>query len=118
MAHSKSQAHLNWIAWFTFALLLGGTLFLAIRSKPRVTASRNSCISVLRQLDGAMEQWALENKKPAGHILSKTEEEEVYRYIAGGRTRVICEQGGTYTMPPVGSPPTCSIKTHVLASPP
>jgi prepilin-type N-terminal cleavage/methylation domain-containing protein len=34
--------------------------------KARQTAQRNACISNLRQIDGAKEQWALENKKSAG----------------------------------------------------
>ena len=31
--------------------------------KARETAQKNACINNLRQIDGAKEQWALENKK-------------------------------------------------------
>ena len=31
--------------------------------KSRVTAQKNACISNLKRIDGAVQQWALENKK-------------------------------------------------------
>jgi prepilin-type N-terminal cleavage/methylation domain-containing protein len=34
--------------------------------KARGTAQKNACINNLRQIDGAKEQWALENKKSSG----------------------------------------------------
>ena len=44
--------------------------------KARATAQKNSCIANLKQIDGAVQQWALENKKAAtdkkrGQMFSK-----------------------------------------------
>ena len=34
--------------------------------KARTTAQKNACIANLKQIDGAKEQWALENKLTSG----------------------------------------------------
>ena len=39
--------------------------------KARATAQKNSCIANLKQIDGAAQQWALENKKAATASASK-----------------------------------------------
>jgi competence protein ComGC len=41
--------------------------------KARTTAQKNACISHLRQIDGAKEQWALENKKEPGDEVTLSE---------------------------------------------
>ncbi|MBI4326028.1 MAG: type II secretion system protein [Chloroflexi bacterium] len=77
--------------------------------KARGTAQKNACINNLRQIDGAKEQWALENKKSAG---SATTASEVDAYIKGGAPK--CPAGGTYTYGAVDTSPTCSITGHTL----
>src|SRR5436305_9615305 len=73
--------------------------------KARGTAQKNACINNLKQIDGAKEQWALENKKSAG---STVDTSGVVAYIKGGATPT-CPGGGTYSFQVVDSSPTCSI---------
>jgi prepilin-type N-terminal cleavage/methylation domain-containing protein len=78
--------------------------------KARGTAQTNACINNLRQIDGAKEQWALENKKSAGTAVDTA---GVAAYIKGGTTPV-CPGGGTYSYNAVDTLPTCSIAGHTL----
>lgn len=79
--------------------------------KARTTASVNSCINNLRQLDAAKEQWALANGKREGDM---PDTQGVGEYIRGGFERLRCPQGGTYTLGPIGENPTCSHLGHAL----
>jgi len=69
-----------------------------------------ACINNLRQIDGAMQQWALENKKDATAIPTA---KHIGVYLKDG---VIpkCPAGGTYTLNSVGTVPTCTIPGHAL----
>jgi len=71
-------------------------------------ASKNSCISNLRQIDGAVEQWAMDNNIPAGTVPGSFQESEIYNYIDGGRP--VCPSSGEYEIHAVNSKPqvTCS----------
>jgi hypothetical protein len=73
------------------------------------TSLRNSCINNLRQIDGAKEQWALENHKQPSDLSITSEIDE---YIKGGHPH--CPSGGIYTYGKVSESPRCSIKDHVL----
>ncbi|HEV8541465.1 MAG TPA: type II secretion system protein [Verrucomicrobiae bacterium] len=73
--------------------------------KARGTAQRNACISNLRQIDGAKEQWALENKRKQGDPCAAS---DIDSYIKGG-TPTVCPGGGTYNVQPVGTSPDCSL---------
>jgi prepilin-type N-terminal cleavage/methylation domain-containing protein len=78
--------------------------------KARTTAQKNACINNLRQIDGAKEQWALEERKTEGATIVQT---EVDQYIKGQQTP-ICPGSGTYTYDVVGENPTCSVTSHTL----
>ena len=78
--------------------------------KARGTAQKNACINNLRQLDGAKEQWALENKKSAGTATVST---EIDAYLKGSLAPT-CPGGGTYTYGAVGTDPVCTITEHDL----
>jgi prepilin-type N-terminal cleavage/methylation domain-containing protein len=83
--------------------------------KARTTSQKNACINNLRQIDGAIQQWALEFKKdPTATIL----ETDVTPYL---KNSVICPSGGTafsdsYTLATVADRPVCKKvpATHVL----
>src|SRR5205814_9490403 len=77
--------------------------------KARQTAQRNACIKNLQQIDGAKEQWALENKKGNGDPIVK---DEVDKYIKNGAPS--CPASGTYAYGNVGTDPTCTVAGHVL----
>ncbi len=69
----------------------------------------NACINNLRQLDGAKQQWALENRKTAADLPT---EADLARYLKNGIPK--CPGGGVYTIGTVEVVPTCSIRGHQL----
>ena len=72
--------------------------------------SLNACINQLRQLDGAKQQWALENKKTANDTPN---ERDIAVYLKGGAFPK-CPAGGVYAINTVALVPTCSIRGHAL----
>jgi len=72
------------------------------------TASRNACIANLRQIDGAMELWAINNNIPTGAVPGSSQEEEIYNYIDGGKPE--CPSDGEYSIHAISVYPqvTCS----------
>jgi prepilin-type N-terminal cleavage/methylation domain-containing protein len=77
--------------------------------KARLSAQRTACIRNLREIDGAKESWALENKKSAD---TPIDESAVNSYLKGGAPA--CQGGGTYTYGNINVNPTCSIPGHTL----
>ncbi|HTG45727.1 MAG TPA: prepilin-type N-terminal cleavage/methylation domain-containing protein [Verrucomicrobiae bacterium] len=77
--------------------------------KARGTAQKNACIKNLKQIDGAKEQWALENKKSAGSLTDNT---AVNNYIKAGAP--VCPGGGSYTYGIVDTDPICTIAGHSI----
>ena len=83
--------------------------------KARTTAQMNACINNLRQIDGAIQTWALETKQ------SDTAQVD-YQAIKGYmKNQVVCPGGGktfadSYTLGTVQDKPKCQIKpdTHQL----
>lgn len=82
-------------------------------SKARSTAQRNACINNLRQIDGAKELWATENRKTEGDVPT---EADVGAYIKGN-AMPICPGNGQYTIGPIGQDPTCDAPGHTLKPP-
>mgnify|MGYP003875357249 CR=1 FL=1 len=81
--------------------------------RARNTAQKNTCINNLRQIDGAKQQWALENKK---NDTDEPTQAQVQVYIKN-ETFPTCPSGGTYTIGTVATDPSCSMATdlgHVL----
>jgi hypothetical protein len=68
----------------------------------------SSCFSNLRQLDGAKQQWALENRKTAEAIPSA---QDVMPYL---KEFPKCPAGGNYILNAVQSHPACSVPGHAL----
>jgi prepilin-type N-terminal cleavage/methylation domain-containing protein len=83
--------------------------------RARNTAQRNACITNLRQIDGAKQQWALENKKAD---TDEPSEDDVKVYIKNN-TYPSCPSGGSYTIGTVATDPSCSKSAdgHVLPTP-
>ena len=83
--------------------------------KARTTAQMNACINNLRQIDGAIQQWALEKKQGETAQVVFT---DISPYL---KNAVVCPSGGTgfgdsYNITDVSSKPTCKLVTssHVL----
>lgn len=72
--------------------------------KARTTAQMNACINNLRQIDGAVQQWALEQKKDATATVAYS---DISEYL---KNSVTCPSGGTtfadsYTLTTVNATP-------------
>ena len=85
--------------------------------RARTTSQQNACINNLRQIDGAVQQWALETKAAATAAVVET---DVTPYL---KNSVVCPSAGTggtfassYTLTTVAARPLCKIvaATHVL----
>jgi hypothetical protein len=83
---------------------------LAQAQEQAQTLAANACISHLRQLDQAKQQWALEHQKPAG---SMPTEKDLAAYFEG-EVLPTCPGGGKYTLGTLGMAPTCSLANHLL----
>ena len=57
--------------------------------RARTQSQKNACINNLRQIDGAMQQWALENKAAPAATVSFS---DIQPYL---KNSVICPAGGT-----------------------
>mgnify|MGYP002007638762 CR=1 FL=1 len=76
--------------------------------KARATAQKNSCIANLKQLDGAVQQWALENKKTASDTYTWATA-GLLDYMKGSRLPE-CPGSGSYTPGAnVSASPVCSL---------
>src|SRR5271169_857179 len=64
--------------------------------KARSTSQQNACINNLRQMDGAMEQYALENKLNSGstYVMSNL---KVYIRLTSSGNLPACPAGGLYS---------------------
>ena len=75
--------------------------------KARQTSQMDACISNLRQIDGAVQRWALENNKTGSDSVTST---DVVLYL--GRKPAgewpACPAGGTYAVSTVDQKPTCT----------
>ncbi len=83
--------------------------------KARGTAQMNACISNLRQIDGAIQGWALETKQ------GDTTQVQFYDISSYLKGQVVCPSGGhtfadSYHLGTVQEKPTClrSPQTHKL----
>jgi prepilin-type N-terminal cleavage/methylation domain-containing protein len=87
--------------------------------KARTTSQANACVNNLRQIDGAKQQWALENKQLPTASPSST---DIQPYMGRGSTGSafpLCPAAGTYTTGDLSTAPVCSVGSsttpgHVL----
>jgi prepilin-type N-terminal cleavage/methylation domain-containing protein len=76
--------------------------------RARTKSQQNACINNLRQLDGAKQQWALENKQLPTATVGTA---DVAPYLGRGGTGMYpeCPANGTYTLNDVATGPICSL---------
>jgi prepilin-type N-terminal cleavage/methylation domain-containing protein len=83
--------------------------------KARTTAQINACINNLRQIDGAIQQWALQtNKSGSANVVQTSLVPYLGRGVNGQWPN--CPAGGNYAVTTVNAKPTCSLSAtgHVL----
>ena len=82
--------------------------------------SGNACVNNLRQIDSAKEQWALENGKKKGDLVSENDIKPYIKLDSNGNLPK-CSKGGAYTIGRLGEDPRCSVgnadwpNTHALS---
>jgi hypothetical protein len=104
---------------FLWAVVIVAIGFLTLVLKqnfirePR-TSPANGCINNMRQIDGAINEWALEKGKTNGTVVTAN---DITNYIKLNRYGKIptCPSGGKYTYGKVGDTPqiSCSLSTAV-----
>jgi prepilin-type N-terminal cleavage/methylation domain-containing protein len=86
--------------------------------RARTTSQMNACINNLRQIDGAVQQWALEQKKNSTDSAAFS---DIKDYL---KAQVVCPSGGTafsdsYTMgTTVSNKPSCKKQAATHICPP
>ena len=81
--------------------------------KARATSQQNACINNLRQIDGAVSEWALETGQSTGATVGNVATVSAYIKLNSNNLVPSCPASGTYTMAKVGDNPqvTCSLST-------
>ena len=94
-------------------LIIGILLAIAVPNfiKSLETSRKQTCISNLKQMDSAKEQWAMENNKTTGDAAAWADLTPSYI-----KAQPSCPSGGAYTVAVVGTNPSCSQAAlgHVL----
>jgi RNA polymerase sigma factor (sigma-70 family) len=78
-------------------------------------AARNTCINHLRQIDGAIQQCALEHSLSSTNVVTA---EQIMPYLRDREEVFKCPSGGTYSFGVVSNAPTCSIPGHAIPTGP
>jgi prepilin-type N-terminal cleavage/methylation domain-containing protein len=81
--------------------------------KARATSQANACISNLRQIDSAINEWALENGKSNGSSVANAQTVSAYIKLNSAGSVPSCPASGTYSTTSVGTIPQviCSLST-------
>jgi hypothetical protein len=96
----------RWAVAGILALLLVWLVRVGLAVSDRRHRPPPSCLQYLKQIDGAKQQWAIDNKKSDTDIPVMSD--LVTTYIKNTPT---CPSGGTYTFGAVSADPSCSFKT-------
>jgi hypothetical protein len=108
----KCAAVALFVGVFGFVVVIVIPIFM----RARLSKASNACVMNLRQIDGAKQEWAVENNKRSNDIPTSA---EIAVYLKNDRLPV-CPLGGTYILGRVDEDPKCSISTsawpndHVL----
>ena len=114
-SENRSVFYSDIFLWVVIIVAIG---FLALVLKqnfirePR-TSSQNACIHNLRQIDGEINEWALEQGRTNGTIVTEDDLKPYIKLDAHGNIPK-CPDGGIYTYGKVGNryQVTCSLSTN------
>jgi prepilin-type N-terminal cleavage/methylation domain-containing protein len=81
--------------------------------RARATSQANACINNLRQIDAAINEWALETGQHNTATIGGVSTVQAYIKLNAANSVPGCPAGGTYTTFSVGSTPqvSCSLST-------
>jgi prepilin-type N-terminal cleavage/methylation domain-containing protein len=85
--------------------------------KARATSQQNACINNLRQIDGAINEWALETGQSSGAAVASPQTVSAYIKQNANSSVPSCPAGGTYTTTTVGATPQVSCSLSTLSTP-
>ncbi|HTA94560.1 MAG TPA: type II secretion system protein, partial [Verrucomicrobiae bacterium] len=85
--------------------------------RARATSQANACINNLRQIDAAINEWALENGQSNGAAVAAVSTVSAYIKLNASNSVPSCPAGGTYSTTTVGATPqvSCSLSTATPA---
>jgi hypothetical protein len=104
------------IVWLVVGLLGFGLLavFAAAHvTKARSTSCANACVNNLRQIDAAINQFALEHSLTNGAPIHYPGDLTPYIKLNSAGKIPPCPDGGTYSVGKLGDAPTCSLGAKV-----
>ena len=110
-ARSAGRRGFTLVEVMIVAGLVGLLAVLTVPSalKSRMTASRHTCASNLRQIESAKEQWAVEHKKTPQDVPAETDLFGRDNYL---KFKPRCPEHGTYTLKAPGTRAVCSVPGH------
>ena len=81
--------------------------------KARATSQQNACINNLRQIDAAINEWALETGQSNGNSVGGITTVSAYIKLNASSSVPGCPAGGTYSVGSIGDIPqvTCSLSS-------
>ena len=82
--------------------------------KSRATSQENACINNLRQINSAVQQWAMETGQAAGSPPPDMNTDLTpYIQLNSNSSIPVCPAGGSYTIYPISNVPqvSCSLST-------
>jgi prepilin-type N-terminal cleavage/methylation domain-containing protein len=100
--------------------IIGLLAAIAIPSfvKARATSQANACINNMRQIDGAIQEFAIETGKKVGDTINYPNDLTPYLKMNAAQKVPPCPAGGNYTLFTVGATPSviCSLGNTVTPS--
>ena len=87
--------------------------------RSRATSQQNACINNLRQINSAVEQWAMEHGQAAGSPAPDMQNDLTpYVQLNSNSSIPNCPAGGTYTVYNISAVPQVSCSLSTLSSSP
>jgi len=86
--------------------------------KARATSQANACINNMRQIDAAVQEFALEQHKTTGNSVTFPDDLTPYIKLNSASSIPPCPAGGSYSVGTIGANPqvTCNLGTTVTPS--